>query len=340
MSSKMYQEILEQPEVLRQVLNNFTNISQVLKSKLKNKTRLFLTGTGASLNACYGSIHPFIKLMGMYPIIFPAAETQVYLPLIDKNSFVIVLSQSGESYETKQLCSILKENDIPFCGITNEPESTLGRSATVLIDLKVGTEVSSATKTHTASLLYLYLISLFGGNKKEKLNDIVEAVQNILDTSGKKIDKIAEALHKETLMYVLSDNLNYSTARQGSLLLKEKVHICAEGMTISEFRYGAVEVVKEGMAALLISTEEGYREEFEKHASFLSDLKMNLFLISDTNFRNVPEENTFLIPRTCNELFSPLLATVPLQLLSEKMAIINGYNVDGFVYLSKIVKTY
>lgn len=340
MKTKMYQEVLDQPQVLQQVLHNFESVRELLELEMKGIKKLFLFGTGASLNACYGAVDIFVKYMAIYPVVLPAAEVDKYLPIIDGQSFVIVISQSGESYETKQLCNILLKNEVAFCGITNDPESTLAKSATVLINLQAGIEVSSATKTHTASLMYLYLIAMCAGGKEEQPKDIIEAVQTILTTQTEKIHSFAKSIYQEPMMYVLSDNLNYATARQGGLMFKEKVLICAEGMTVSEFRHGAIEVAREGMVALLISTEEKFKKEFENHAAHLRKLKMKVFLISDTVFNNIPEEDTIIIPKIKNELCSSITATIPLQLLAEEMARLNNYDVDDFIHLSKIVGSY
>lgn len=335
MKSIMYQNILEQYDVLRNMTAGFSHIDLIRECN----GRLFLIGTGASLNACYAAVRAIFQLSGKYPIVLAATEADQYMSAFGSNDVVVLISQSGDSFETKKLCKELNDKDICFFGITNSNESTLAKSANIPILLNAGEEVSSATKTHTASMLALYLLAA-QSNYLPKFDRLVENVKSLLNQMPMEIDKLAVPLHDCSPAYVLTDNLNYASARQAALLLKEKCRLCVEGMTVSEFRHGAVEVAEPGMKALLILTEESFFNEAEKHMAFLNSLGVELYLIATREFEGIPQERTVVIPAAAEECFSPLLVTIPLQFMAERAAELNGFDVDGFRYLSKIVGNY
>ena len=184
MKSGMYKNICEQYDVLKDLAERFA-----AKTELDNlRGKLYLIGTGASLNACYAAIRPFVELAGVYPVVLAATEAMSYIELFGADDFVVLVSQSGESFETKQLCAAFNKAGVRFCGITNSPASTLAKKANVVIDLGTGEEVSSATKTHTASMLALYMLADRGGNERG-IAELVQAVKTSLNDIPGIIDK-------------------------------------------------------------------------------------------------------------------------------------------------------
>lgn len=141
-------------------------------------------------------------------------------------------------------------------------------------------------------------------------------------------------------MYVLSDPLNYSTARATALLFKEKDLILAEAMTLSEFRHGAVEVVKEGFLCFIIVSDLNYKQEFLKHLHFLQSIKATVVVVSSYVIDDLDANFVIKVPQLHHDVFYPLPMIVMSQLLSVEIANELNLDVDEFIYLNKVVKDY
>ncbi len=338
--SGMLINILEQEGVLQKLVCGNKEI-ECFAQDVRSKKNIFIVGTGASLNAAYACIVAFTQFAGIVPCVIPAAEIDYYLHVFNEDSAVILISQSGDSFETKMMCEFMQNKNLPFWGITNEANSTLAKKATSVLFMNAEKEVSSATKTYTATLLLLYLVAAFGNESALKaLEEIPNTVKSTIDECESKIEKLAETLKDCKSIYVLGDNINSATARAGALLLKEKNLIMAEGMTASEFRHGAVEVCKPGLEFIIIAPTKANWEEVKKHISFLKSLNCNVTLIAPQNAPGVEEYRYLQVAGAPLDCVSQLAATIPMQLLTEKIANIIGLDVDGFLYLSKVVGKY
>ena len=159
MNTAMWQEIHHQPEVAEKILEEYLPKADYYRSLLLEKNKLILTGIGASLNACHMARYAFLKYGNLAPQIIRSDELPYVLPGIDRDTLVIFISQSGESYETKLFGQKLKEQGVEFWGITNDGSSSLARHAKEVLLLHSGREISSATKTNLASLLILYILA-------------------------------------------------------------------------------------------------------------------------------------------------------------------------------------
>jgi glutamine---fructose-6-phosphate transaminase (isomerizing) len=335
---KMMQEIMDQSDVLERLHKYLDTKKKELKNVINRSNSIYLFGTGASLNACYAAVLPFVYHLKKKPIIIPAGEAHYYLDLIFNDDLVIVVSQSGDSFETKEICHRLNEKAIDFIGITNNSRSTLATKATTVLNMLADDEVSSATKTYTAPIFIFYYLSMINFD-----SDFLDDVYNKIENYHKQeitYQRFVDEILRHDKMYVLSDFLNYSTARATALLLKEKDLILAEPMTLSEFRHGAVEVIKEGFLCLVIISEKSYLSEFYKHLEYLLSIKANVLCISAFELEGFDKNRVIKVPALSNEVFSPLLMTIPNQILSALVAQKLGLDVDGFIHLNKVVSDY
>jgi glucosamine--fructose-6-phosphate aminotransferase (isomerizing) len=335
---KMMQEIMDQSSVLENLHEYLDSKKEVLRHLINRCNTIYLFGTGASLNACYASELPFVYHLKKKPIIIPAGEANYYLGLIADDDLVIVVSQSGDSFETKDICRRLNEKAIDFIGITNNSGSTLAKKATTVLNMLADDEVSSATKTYTAPIFILYYLSMIN-HDTDCLIDVYNKVK-IYHRQENLYQPFVDEIARHDKMYVLSDFLNYSTARASALLLKEKDLILAEPMTLSEFRHGAVEVIKEGFLCFVIISEKNYLSEFYKHLEYLLSIKADVLCISAFELDGFDKNRVIKVPELLNETFSPLLMTIPSQIISALVAQKLGLDVDGFIHLNKVVSDY
>src|SRR5690554_1922522 len=250
---KMLEEICDQKNLFRRLHPYLESKKESLKDKVTQTRNIVLFGTGASLNACIASNFAFVEFQKKKPIIIPASDASFYMDTLSRDDLIIVVSQSGDSFETKMICDLLKERNFDFIGITNNEESTLANKASETILLQANNEISSATKTYTATIYVLFYLATIS-SATSIFGEIDNVVNEILSTTYDTKQIVNECANRQ-YMYVLSDSINYSTARATALLLKEKDLILAEAMTLSEFRHGAVEVVKEEFLCFIIVSD-------------------------------------------------------------------------------------
>lgn len=340
--TRMWQEIQDQADVSKTILAHYMESAPALSEKMKGRT-LILTGTGASLNACRAARYAFIRYAGLIPQVLDAYEMLYVLDKLPKDALVILVSQSGSSHETQVIAQALKEHLIEFWGITNNPDSLLAQKASQVLPLNSGEEVSSATKTYSATIQILYMLAASQTpGVLEKLAGLPQDIIRTLESAAPAVERLVERLHQSQVAYIAGLGMLGSTAIQGALMMKEKTFICTEGLPISELRHGTVEALKPGLPVLLAATTLPMVAEALKHAAFLSDTGAEIHLVADTAVDPaiIPAEKVIPIVNTMEEEFSHITAAIPFQLLAEGIARMNGYDVDGFRYLKKVVDQY
>lgn len=333
----LIKEISEQPQVLKKMLEFWPGEMEL--AKLKSK-RVFIFGTGASLSACMQAKYAFLHY-GTVPNIVPAFETEYYIPLLQKEDLVLIISQSGESYETKVICEELLKKGIPFWGLTNQPDSFLGRNAARCLPLLAGSELGTATKTQTASLMALYRMA--AGEDEAgvcQLEKIPRMAEETIKTAKGYMDELIAFVGDGDRFYLTGLDEQAPTALQGSLMLKEKVWIHAEGMALAEFRHGPVEVLKEGMPVILIGSSTKL-DTLLCHARFLRNVcHASVAIMTNLPERKIEDFPNFPYQYEGNDVFGQLCATIPFQLLAERMADLRNYDIDGFQYIGKVLNQY
>lgn len=343
MNTKMWNEIHDQYQVSQKILSVYGSQMQAYYSTLKEKKRLILIGTGASLNACRAAAYAFQKYSPFIPYVKDAYEIDFLADKLDPDTLVILVSQSGNSYETKVIANLLKTRGIEFWGITNNPDSELAGMASRTLLLHSGVEVSSATKTYMATVLLLYMLAVSGQKDvSAKLATLPEDIKGTLEACEAAIPGIAEKLRHCTNLYVAGVGMQGPVANQAALLMKEKTFIHTEGMPVSELRHGTIEVVKPGLPIMISYAIKSRMKEAFQHVEFLRGIGAEVFVVADAlpEDSKVPSGNIVLVSNTQAEEFSHLTLGIPYQLLAERIALINGYDVDGFKYLKKVVDQY
>lgn len=341
MKSVMYQNIMEQPQVLSAIVESNQNIDAFTADLLAHKT-LYLVGTGASLMAAQAAVPAFAAGCGRIPHVIAAGEVFYYTHMFDRDSAVVLISQSGDSYETVKMCEWMHQRGLPFWGITNEPESTLCRMATRTLLMEAGKELSSATKTYTATLMLLLQVAAVSEPMRSELAALPCLVQEAIALCQEPIERIAPEFvdWAGKPMYVLADSINTAAAQEAALMLKEKARILAEGMTASAFRHGAVEVIEPGLKILFCAPIKDQAGPSEVHIRFLQEHGCDVTVVAPQKPECIDEAHFIPLPECPNHPFTALPVVVPCQLLAERIADLMGLDVDGFRYLSKVVASY
>jgi glucosamine--fructose-6-phosphate aminotransferase (isomerizing) len=279
-----------------------------------------------------------------------SSEFRYARQILTPSTLVIAISQSGETADTLAAVKQIRSQGIKVLAICNVLGSSLSRESDGVIYTHAGPEISVAsTKAYTAQITILALFTLFISDikdslfpdRKDKLLDLLVDIPNLLEKILKHqqdIIKIAKRhSHFGSFLY-LGRNINYPSALEGALKLKEISYIPAEGYAAGEMKHGPIALIDEYRAVVCIATQSFVYEKMISNIQEINARRAKIIAIGtegDTALKNFTKEVIF-IPKT-EEIFSPLLVAVPLQLLAYSIAVKRGCHVDQPRNLAKSV---
>ena len=355
----MLKEIYEQPQSILDSMRGRINITKSLvglggiknyEEKLINANRLIFVACGTSWHAGLVGEYLFEEIARIPVEVEYASEFRYRNPIINENDVVIAISQSGETADTLAAIKLAKERKATIIGVCNVVGSSISRETDCGSYTHAGPEIGVAsTKAFTAQVTILTLMAMMIGKRKgtisaEKFNRLVvemNAIPEKLKTvlkQDKEIEKIAKIYHESTNALYLGRGINFPLALEGALKLKEISYIHAEGYPAAEMKHGPIALIDEEMPVFVIATKDS---SYEKIVSNIQEVKARkgkiIAVVSkgDTEVKKIAD-HYIEIPK-CDELLVPLLATVPLQLLSYHIAVMRGCNVDQPRNLAKSV---
>ncbi len=323
---------------------------QEYEDKLRNIKRLILIGCGTSWHAALVGEYLFEEYARIPVEVEYASEFRYRNPIIYPDDLVIAISQSGETADTLAAIEMAKEKGATVFGVCNVVGSSIPRMTHAGAYTHAGPEIGVAsTKAFTAQVSVLTLMALAvaqirGTISQERLmltlsemENIPHLVEKALQTNDEVI-KIAEKFKDSPNFLYLGRGVNFPVALEGALKLKEISYIHAEGYPAAEMKHGPIALIDEAMPVVVIAPKRGM---YEKVMSNIQEVKARKGIIiaivteGDTKIREMADP-VIEIPDT-EEALTPLLSTIPLQLLSYHIAVMRGCNVDQPRNLAKSV---
>ncbi len=355
----MLKEIFEQPRSVLDCLRGRINVKEGtiqlggLKDyleKLINIKRIIIVACGTSWHA--GLVAEYlIEDFARIPVeVEYASEFRYRNPIITENDVVIAISQSGETADTMAALELAKSKGATIFGVCNVVGASIPRLTHAGVYTHAGPEIGVAsTKAFTAQVTVLTLIALLLGQKNGNLpHNTLQALVIELNSIPSKIEQalkadptvlqIAEKFHQSTNFLYLGRGYGFPVALEGALKLKEISYIHAEGYPAAEMKHGPIALIDEQMPVVVIATKG---PSYEKVISNIQEVKARKGIViavvteADTEV-SAMADYVIEIPET-HEAFVPLVATIPLQLLSYHMAVLRGCNVDQPRNLAKSV---
>lgn len=355
----MLKEIFEQPRSVLDCLRGRINVKEGtiqlggLKDyleKLINIKRIIIVACGTSWHA--GLVAEYlIEDFARIPVeVEYASEFRYRNPIITENDVVIAISQSGETADTMAALELAKSKGATIFGVCNVVGASIPRLTHAGVYTHAGPEIGVAsTKAFTAQVTVLTLIALLLGQKNGNLpHNTLQALVTELNSIPSKIEQalkadptilqIAEKFHQSTNFLYLGRGYGFPVALEGALKLKEISYIHAEGYPAAEMKHGPIALIDEQMPVVVIATKG---PSYEKVISNIQEVKARKGIViavvteGDTEV-SAMADYVIEIPET-HEAFVPLVATIPLQLLSYHMAVLRGCNVDQPRNLAKSV---
>ncbi|MCB9240480.1 MAG: glutamine--fructose-6-phosphate transaminase (isomerizing) [Flavobacteriales bacterium] len=356
----MLKEIYEQPKSIydsmrgRFTTNDLSFAMRSLReyeSKIKNLERVIIVGCGTSWHA--GLVGEYlIEEFARLPVeVEYASEFRYRNPIITPDDLVMAISQSGETADTLAALEMAKEKGATVYGICNVVGSSIPRMTHAGAYTHAGPEIGVAsTKAFTAQVTVLTLFALGIANIRgaisrdelslllAELESIPGKVQRVLDSCANDVLEISEKYKDSNNFLYLGRGYNFPVALEGALKLKEISYIHAEGYPAAEMKHGPIALIDENMPVVVIATRSQYYEKVLSNIQEVKARKGIIIAIVTEGDQKVKEIADYCIeiPDT-HEALVPLLATIPLQLLSYHIAVMRGCNVDQPRNLAKSV---
>ncbi|NMA91891.1 MAG: glutamine--fructose-6-phosphate transaminase (isomerizing) [Firmicutes bacterium] len=357
----MLKEIMEQPQAVRDTLRRRIDLEagRVLLPELdltaeeaRRISKIYIIACGTSSHAGYVGKYALERLASLPVEVDPASEFRYRDPLLDQNHLAIVISQSGETADTLEALRLCKEKGIRVLAITNAIGSSAAREADRTLLTFAGPEIAVAsTKAYLTQLILLYLLALYLGQlrgtvTREQGAELVRGLNGLPDQLVKiltpecltELKEIAVALaHWDSIFYI-GRNLDYATALEGSLKLKEVSYIHAEAYPAGELKHGPLALITGGMPVVALATQE---KVLEKTLSNIQEIRARegaVFLVASEEFVGIERQAdwVFHIPRV-HQLLTPVPAILPLQLIAYYTGLARECPVDKPRNLAKSV---
>jgi glucosamine--fructose-6-phosphate aminotransferase (isomerizing) len=363
----MLKEIYEQPRAVRDTVQGRISLDtgRVFLDEMKNITEAdFKRFNAIKIAACGTSWHAgiagkyMIEQLGRLPVdVDYASEFRYRDPVMDENTLLLVISQSGETADTIAALREAKERGAKVLAICNVQGSMIVREADGTILTHAGPEIGVAsTKAFTSQMVALYLLGLYLGEIRgtlsleqaryhtQQLAELPVKLEHLLNESD-EIEELSREFFRSTDFLYLGRGINFPVALEGALKLKEISYIHAEGYPAGEMKHGPNALIDERLPVLFINTrEEGDQSSerrYEKTHSNIVEVKaregivISILTEGDT-MSSVVSDHVIEIP-PASDLLTPILSIVPLQLLAYHIAVRRGCDVDQPRNLAKSV---
>lgn len=353
----MLKEINEQPGVLENILKYrikdgevFFEELRIARQELAGIKKIVVIACGTAYHAGMVARYALEELANIPVSVEVSSEFRYRQVLLDKATLVIAISQSGETADTLAALRLAKEKGARVLGICNVLGSTLTRECDAVIYTLAGPEISVAsTKAYTAQLAILYLLALYLARINSKippermrgyigeLRQIPRLQRQILDNQ-KAIRRLARRhSHFGSFLFV-GRHINYPSALEGALKLKETAYIPAEGYAAGEMKHGPIALIDEYRAVVCIVPQSRVYEKMISNIQEIRARRGKIIIIATNADRKIKELSSELISiPPVNEIFSPLLVALPLQLLAYNISLKRGCDVDQPRNLAKSV---
>lgn len=355
----MLKEIYEQPQVILDCMRGRMNAEQgwirlggvnEYATRINNAKRIIITACGTSWHS--GLIAEYlIEELARVPVeVEYASEFRYRNPIVTQNDVVLAISQSGETADTLSAIQIAKERQALIYGICNVIGSSIAREAHAGSYTHAGPEIGVAsTKAFTVQVTILTLMALQLAQSKGtisqsrlrtilyEMEQVPEKVKIALKTDAKIREIAAKYFEAKNFLY-LGRGLAFPIALEGALKLKEISYIHAEGYPAAEMKHGPIALIDENMPVVFIATNKSAHEKIVSNIQEVKARKgkvIAIILEGDETIKGLADDY-IEVPET-DELLSPLVAIVPLQLLSYHIALMRGCNVDQPRNLAKSV---
>ena len=353
----MLKEIYEQPKAVRDTISPRIQGDQIVIDELQMTEEEIRSLKKITIVACGSAYHTGVTAkyvmegLARIPVeVDLASEYRYRNPIMEENSLVIIVSQSGETADSLAALRESKKRGVKVLGIVNVVGSSIAREADNVMYTWAGPEISVATtKAYSTQLAAFYLLSLYFakirgtiseevcGQLVHELKELPEKIQSVLGDK-ERIQWFASKFSASHDIFFIGRGLDYATSLEGSLKLKEISYIHSEAYAAGELKHGTISLIEKGILVAAVVTQP---ELYDKMVSNIVEVKSRgAYIMALTNYGNYAMEDTadftVYVPKT-SHWFTASLAVIPLQLFAYYVSLSKGLDVDKPRNLAKSV---
>lgn len=353
----MLKEIMEQPKVMRDTVNPRIKDKKIVlddikltKDDLEKINKIYIIACGSAYHVGCAAKYVLENATKKPVEVDLASEFRYRNPIVDENTLVIVISQSGETADTLAALREAKKLGARILSIVNVVGSSIASDSHDVIYTWAGPEIAVATtKAYSTQLTVIYLLAIYMGEKlgvisQEEYNSYInellelpEKVEQILQ----KIDDIKEIAlkyYKSNDVFFIGRNVDYAVALEGSLKLKEISYIPSEAYAAGELKHGTISLIEDNTLVVSIAAKDNLYDKMISNIKEVKSRGASIFAITTEGKKSIHEvsDTEFFIPSTC-DMMLPSLTVIPLQIFSYYVALNRGCDIDKPRNLAKSV---
>lgn len=353
----MLKEIYEQPKAVLDTISPRIKDDKIVIDELnmseediKNLKRIYIIGCGSAYHVGVTSKYIIEKITRIPVEVDLASEFRYRNPILEPDSMVIIISQSGETADSLAALRKAQELGVKVLGVVNVVGSTIAREADNVLYTWAGPEISVATtKAYSTQLAALYLLAVLFGDVRgtitgEEYHEMIQELKSLPDKISEilgdkeRIQWFASKYANAKDVFFLGRGVDYATSLEGSLKLKEISYIHSEAYAAGELKHGTISLIEDGILTVAVVTQP---DLYEKMISNIVEVRTRGgYIFTLTNKGNCVMEDTsdftVYIPKT-HPCFTPSLAVIPLQLFGYYVSVAKGLDVDKPRNLAKSV---
>ena len=335
----MLKEINEEGEVVKRILSLYTKDNKVGDIfNIKKYKSIDIVACGSAAFAGYIGKYYIEKYANIRTNVHYASEYRYQKNFFDKDTLVILISQSGETADTLAAMKLANEHDIDTLSIVNRRDSSIARESKYVIYTPAGIEIAVATtKAYLAQVIILILLAIKNSSMEEEEIRELKLLPNIItkyinDFNYKEIAKLVS--DKKNIFY-LGRGIDYYLALEGSLKLKEISYIHSEAFPAGELKHGSISLIDEDFGVIAIVLDKSISDKTISNLKEVSSRGAEVIAITNIDKDDFSTHKILLDNHS--EFLTPLTAIIPMQLLAYNTALIKGYDIDKPRNLAKSV---
>lgn len=335
----MLKEINEEGEVVKRILSLYTKDNKVGDIfNIKKYKSIDIVACGSAAFAGYIGKYYIEKYANIRTNVHYASEYRYQNNFFDKDTLVILISQSGETADTLAAMKLANEHDIDTLSIVNRRDSSIARESKYVIYTPAGIEIAVATtKAYLAQVIILILLAIKNSSMEEEGIRELKLLPNIItkyinDFNYKEIAKLVS--DKKNIFY-LGRGIDYYLALEGSLKLKEISYIHSEAFPAGELKHGSISLIDEDFGVIAIVLDKSVSDKTISNLKEVSSRGAEVIAITNIDKDDFSTHKILLDNHS--EFLTPLTAIIPMQLLAYNTALIKGYDIDKPRNLAKSV---
>lgn len=354
----MLKEICEQPGAIKATMTSRILPGQPVRlddisfteQEIKEIEKIYIVACGTAYHAGIVGKYVIEKLVRIPVEVDIASEFRYRDPLLTKKMLLIVVSQSGETADTLAALREAKSRGVKVLAVTNVVGSSVAREADHVLYTWAGPEIAVAsTKAYTTQLIAMYILALYFAQYRGTMtNEEIEAMKSEMLTLPQKAEKMLN--HRETLqkfasnnymhrnMFFLGRGIDYAVAMEGALKLKEISYIHSEAYAGGELKHGTIALIEDGTVVIALATQSRLYDKMVSNIREVTTRGANvlgLVMEGNTSIEKVAEAALYIPP--IQDVLTPVLSVIPLQLLAYYVAVQKGCDVDKPRNLAKSV---